>query len=307
MLQSWCTYNFKQDAEDMEVSDFIWFNSLIRVDKAPFLWVKLYKKGLKYVHQLIDNTGNIIQHDTGLQSFGLSVMQLNSLITAIPSTLLKRARDGDVNEADKTVKNLLCVKRLSQKVYQDLTIEETLMDKKATVWQKLLEENIDYSIIRKAFSCVYCAMNIPKLLSFQFRLVHNAIVTNIHLYKWKVKCENVCSFCKKHPEDIIHLFCKCPIIVNLWEKVKEHCQRAWNFQLDISHPKHILLFQSKFKLNHLSNFICVCTKQYIYRKRCARENINFRELKNVILSYENTEKYIATKNNLLNKHRLKWG
>ena len=48
-------------------------------------------------------------------------------------------------------------------------------------------------------------------------------------------------------------------------------------------------------------------KQYIYRQRCFKRDINFNEFMNIVIQMKNSEKYIAIKNNKYDKFAKKWG
>ena len=54
------------------------------------------------------------------------------------------------------------------------------------------------------------------------------------------------------------------------------------------------------------NFLCLVTKQYIYRQRCTGGELNFPQLKQIVLGIINVEKYIAIKNNRLIQHERMW-
>lgn len=48
-----------------------------------------------------------------------------------------------------------------------------------------------------------------------------AIVTNVQLKLWEMRNDDKCSFCNIVPEDIIHLFCTCPVIQELLNLIKD--------------------------------------------------------------------------------------
>ena len=59
---------------------------------------------------------------------------------------------------------------------------------------------------------------------------------------------------------------------------------------------------------HVANFLCLLTKQFIYKQRCLNQSIHFTILKEHWSNIENVEKYIdlAIKNDMLVKHERKW-
>ena len=78
---AWCHVNYVPDQD--RASSFLWYNSIIRIDGKPFLWRHPYKMGLKFVQQLFID-GRVISIREAYEAFGLSIMELNMLLTAIP-------------------------------------------------------------------------------------------------------------------------------------------------------------------------------------------------------------------------------
>ena len=58
-----------------------------------------------------------------------------------------------------------------------------------------------------------------KLREFQFKLLHRRIPTNAFLTKIRIKGNSNCSFCKKEPEKLIHLFWSCTKTALFWESI----------------------------------------------------------------------------------------
>ena len=56
----------------------------------------------------------------------------------------------------------------------------------------------------------------------------------------------------------------------------------------------------------VENFLCLVTKQFVYRMRCMRKDLFVGALKKEFRKIESLEKYIAIKNNRLEKHYRKW-
>ena len=152
---------------------------------------------------------------------------------------------------------------------------------------------------------IYKITNIPKLRSFQYRLLHNSIITNAHLFRWKMLSNNLCSFCQEEKETTIHLLCECTIVENLWKKLSVYFNDRWLLDEISLSTSNILLNRISDRI-HPVNFLCLVTKQYIYRQRCLKQDLNINELLSIFNSIENMEKYIAVKNNNLVKHSKKW-
>ena len=78
-------------------------------------------------------------------------------------------------------------------------------------------ENLDwrsiYLLPRK------CTLSV-KLRNFQFKFIHRRIATNSFLFKIKVSDTDLCCFCQKAKETLIHLFCDCPVTNAFWKNVQ---------------------------------------------------------------------------------------
>ena len=162
---------------------------------------------------------------------------------------------------------------LSRTVYQYIQDNVMLVHYKYVKWRQDLgtdfcESIINYGNLHKE---VYKVTNVPKLRSFQYRLLQRALVTNIHLYKWKMREDDLCSFCKLEAETIQHLFVMCPIVNSLWEDVWNLLDNLIRGQVVEKSVSAILLNQVVQPVRSISNFICLITKQYIYRQRCMKK------------------------------------
>jgi hypothetical protein len=53
---------------------------------------------------------------------------------------------------------------------------------------------------------------------FQYKFLHRTILTNTFLYKCRLVETELCAFCGETRETILHLFCDCNIVKNIWLK-----------------------------------------------------------------------------------------
>ena len=309
VLEHWCEFNYYRDRH-IE-NQLIWYNSNIRIRDKPIMWNDCYNKGLKYIHQLYQE-GQYKTDQQVWQQFGLSKLRFNSLKTVIPKDwkeyfistnrgLYNPIRPHNYDMALNTTK-------LSQTVYKSLQGDILLLHNKYIKWNQeismhLYDGLIDYGTQHLH---IYKTTNIPKYRSFQYRLMQRGLVTNIQLLKWKMKDNSNCSFCGKEPETLVHLFTQCQKVVELWEELISYIRNRYNITIHLD-PKGIILNQlQSISKTHIANFMCLITKQYIYRQRCLNKELQFRALKAQIQSIEQVEKYIAVKNGKLNKHTMKW-
>ena len=158
----------------------------------------------------------------------------------------------------------------------------------------------------KQFQSIFLITNLPKLRSFQFRLLHGAIVLNSHLYRWKMRPDNLCSFCDSEKEDINHFLFSCPISNSLWKDLCELCYHEFAQKTELTFENVVFNRLCQKSVINVSNFLCLVTKQFLYRQRCLGLTPIFSDLKCYIYQLKNFEKYIAVKNDNLKIFTNKW-
>ena len=293
VLYAWCEYH--ECSPNPRNCQIIWCNSDIRVEDKPILFSKAVRKGLMHIGQLYDN-GKLRSAFVLCNTFGLTIMELNSIIAAIPRSLKNQKNEPCILTCPKSSIN-----------YDRMTMDQNAMTAKCADWQKELGIDMDYVSFLLCFKELYSVTNVPKFRSFQLRLLHRALITNVHLEKWGMMESNMCTFCHKEKETYLHLFIYCQYARELWLKCEEYVDQYVNQDEVNFNPLSVItnrLIESNSR--HVKNFICLIVKQYIYRKRCLKEMPNVNELINNILHIKNIEKYIATKNNRINRHLKKW-
>ena len=305
MLKAWCTLNYTEEAE---IDHILWYNSKIRIQNRVVFWKHAFLKGLFRVSQLYQG-GNLKPIDVITREFGLSLMEYNGIISAIPVQIRNCVRNNQCKPHTSLFSELIDKKNIVQHVYNQLLKKKD--DGKIRAIKEKWEQRLGVQIILEDFyksvALMYKTTNVPKLRSFQYRLLMNAIVTNKNLKLWKIKDTDLCSFCCREVETELHLFCGCDMVKALWVEVREIINIYDNSAPPIIFdPFNILCNTIHAKPTHIANFICLLTKQYIYKQRCIGQTISKRGLRAQIYMYENIEKYLATKSNKIEKHNAKW-
>ena len=305
VFEAWFEFKSKelQVFGDNGGSEIIWMNSKIRIGEKPIAWKGPLEAGLIYVKQLFEN-GKVINDETA-RLFKLTTMQLNSLITAIPRCWRENSSSNKVNsnKGEELVTRMSMKKNLTSYVYRKI-LGETSLSHKIEKWESELNIQIDYDSFIKCFREIYTVTNIPKYRSFQYRLLHRAILTNKQLYQWNIVSTNLCSFCNEEVESYSYLFVFCKYVQSLWIKVE--LLMASIAKEPIHFDIKSVMWNNFVEGNNVKNFICLMCKQYIYRKRCLHEALSFEEFERLVWSMKGIEKFIATKNNKIPYFRKKW-
>ena len=183
-----------------------------------------------------------------------------------------------------------------------------MIHNKYVKWNQDLGQEITDSIwnFGKLHTSFYRTTNVAKYRSFQYRLLQRGIVTNIQLSKWGILPSDLCTYCKLERESLIHLFCLCPKVLELWQQVSLYLQECYGYEDIEIIPKKIIINEITSTRKGPGDLICIITKQFIYKQRCLGQELHFSILKKDIESIRRIEKYIAQKNDRMSVHQTKW-
>ena len=311
VMTSWSEYNYYNDFR--VENQIIWYNSNIRIQGKPLLWKDIKQKGLMYVYQLF-SCNKLKSYEELKQEFGITRLRYNSLVSTIPRHWKEFFTSNEAmtyhpmapHNYDRCI--TIYKTNFSKIVYQYLGDDVMLIHNKYMKWMQELEEDPCNGLVDFGYqhSLTYKLTNVTKYRNFQYRLLQRGLVTNVHLYKWGLVDSSMCYFCKCENETISHLFFFCDIVKKLWHDLINYCVDQFKITVYSLSPAKMLMNQLVPKRNHVANFLCLVTKQYIYRQRCLSKDINFVGLKSIIIHVENMEKYIALKNNRFYVHLSKW-
>lgn len=199
--------------------------------------------------------------------------------------------------------------KISNLVYSKLIEDDTLLEPKRIKWERHLNVNISSEEFKKHFSNVHCVTVATKYRDFQFRLLHNAIITNKILCLWGKKTNDLCTFCKNATEDMLHLFCYCSKVVVIWDALKQYISSTASIVVHngcVWNPYSILMNTVQNRKSHVINLLVIIAKQYIYRQRCLNSVLLVNQLICEIEHVYSIEYGIAKSKNRLLKHYTKW-
>ena len=194
---------------------------------------------------------------------------------------------------------------IAKTVYMKFTSNTNVLTKPRTKWAKEFGKVITSEEFEQVYRNVHLTTNVAKFRSFQYRLLHRAVITNIQMAHWGLVKNHYCTFCEKEPETYLHLFVYCDYVKSIWIKMEEYMLQI--SEQPINFTEETVIF-NKLIANpaNVKNFICLVVKQYIYRKRCFKEYPEVHEIINQIRNIESIEKCNARKNNNIVKHTKKW-
>lgn len=121
------------------------------------------------------------------------------------------------------------------------------------------------------------------IISFQFKIVHRILCTNIVLKKrFKITNNDQCTFCSVQLETASHLLWECAIVNSLWHNLKDWLKPVINIEQYLN-CKSILL-EDPYTGTPLGNLIILRTTYFIYCRKCCGQNLNIQGLKQCLIA-----------------------
>ena len=149
-------------------------------------------------------------------------------------------------------------------------------------WEEELSIEIEHDVFCSFFAYLYKVINVPKFGSFQYRLLHKAIITNNNLFKCGKVYSPYCSFCGEECETYLHLFIFCPPVIRLMDTfMGKFSGREINSQTDTVISNKLVKSAGNVK-----NFICLVVKTIYLQAEVSEEA---KRVKNFIYSIQNIE------------------
>ena len=308
VLEAWADVNYSEPSTVKQIlKQCIWYNSKIKIGGNVIIWKNVYDAGLRKIEQFYDRNGNIIPHNEMQRIYRLSVMQYNGVLSAIPNTWKNKIKSEFGNKQDdkglytKFVNSANCMKLYKEIIAEDSNVLQAAYKK----WENEAKMTVDFDDFSVKFRALYMITNQAKLRSFQYRLLHRAVVLNDRLFRWKIVESNVCTFCKKHKENIYHFFWECEIAQTTWMWVRDICKNIREGECAISY-ENIVMNCIHTNPAHVYNFVLLVAKQYLYATRCKKEPPVKKILENKVEMCRRYELYYAIQQNTVDKHVKKW-
>ena len=267
---------------------------------------KLYKRRFT-LNQLITPDGGFIESEVLKNMFGITTMQWNSLISAIPAKwkaeLNKKIELGTKNDSNM-YESFITRAKASTYYYKEMNKTDKVLITANDKWQKIIPK-LECDMYFTAFKNVYKITNNSKLRSLQYRILHNALVFNDRLYKWKITSSDNCNNCNLEKENLWHFYSECTFAQNIWTKVRRICQEYKNEPIELD-AENVLLNRVKDPPGHLFNFIVLVVKLQMYTYRCLKKKVTETTIREAINQYRRFELYEAKRVNKLHTHIKKW-
>ena len=289
------------------LSNFLWFNKYILIEKKSIFFRDFSDKGLNFVYQLFDNNGNVKSWSSIKEEFGfsnISNFKWQQLIYTLPPSWKKIIKETD--NADNLLlpnhhlikKNtLIGIEKLnSRQLYSLLVYTHPFTPTSQKYLNELLKtDSFDWKqiyllprlVTLDSYSC-----------SFQYKILNNVLYLNKKLFTFRKSTSPLCFFCKLSDETVLHLIYECNIILNLWNEVVLFFENK--FTLFNQSPQATFLSFLGFltvdsELRFIQNHLLLIFKICIFNSR-ESESLKIKSLIREITNVKNIEEKISLNN-----------
>ena len=283
------------------LSEFLWFNSYIKIDKKSVHIRAFSEKRLNFVGQLFLN-GKLkpwvdIQSEFDLRKE--QQFQWLQITHAIPKDW-KNIIVEDNGDSNNLVlyDNHICRggliyalnKLTSKELYQlQINFNPTKPTAQEYFEKEFNHVNLDWKQIYLLGRKTTISTS---LRVFQYKILNNILFLNKKLFIFGIVSESKCSFCKLNDETINHIYTNCTIVNNLWKQLR----RFFSPLLELSDLTPQSAIFGFFDINNdsslLINHILIIFKLYIYKAR-KNKKVDLKSLIHYICKIKDTEEKLC--------------
>ena len=166
-------------------------------------------------------------------------------------------------------------------------------------------DSINWPIIYK--NNYYCTLE-TKLRSFQIKLNLRAIVCNSQLFGFGMIENDLCTFCKKDSETVLHLFCTCTHVRKFWDDISSWLSH--HFKCNIILNSFNKLFGFEYFESNAKTVVLNCflfnARFSVFRHKCNNTKPTIESFVHSMRFVKSSEYIVAKRTGNLRKHYFKW-
>jgi len=276
-------------------SQIIWCNSLFKFNNKCLLFKNWIKGGIVFVRDLFNQNGHFLSSTdvlSRLKSKHNWISEYRTIVKVMKPYIDKNIFDFtyckhiNVSINDKVMlsdgKKLIDLneKRGRQQhfFYQILVSKKFCRPYIEKTWKKEFIICIDSVTWKEIYIRACSSMSDKKLCEFRFKLLHNLLICNSKLYKWKCTTSYSCNYCNE-VETTRHQIYDCAEKHCFWQKVGETLNVSIKW-------KHLVLgFDDSNMIGRTRNLICSIIMYTMYLHCYKVKEGNTQPLKDYLVGY----------------------
>ena len=273
----WSEYCNKIEIESAQhiLDSPLWYNKNL-INGQNFYIRNWHNKGIRYISDLFDESGNLFELDMLKNRYGLSgtFLDYQSVIRKIPKNWMTVVSNNKILciisrfnvKCNIYVQTLINDNKGCRRLYDIMTDAN-----KPIIHNRWLNQVGDINERQwENYNHVIQSVSAVKLKDFQYKITNRILFTKSFLFKINKVDDNLCEYCKQYPESIYHLFVQCEKVTQFWNQLKVWSSSSLNMSLDLN-ERHILF--SYQDMNQMRNYLFVIGKYYIYSNKFSGKDL----------------------------------
>ena len=309
ILKIWQEMDNCRHYEENKINPIIFNNKNIFIRSKSFFDKDLVEKGILQMEDIMD--GNEMKPPPHFWAMGIKGKELLQIYDICNAIKVEWKRNEfmqiDINlynlkvKIDGHVGLFSDVK--SRKMY-DYFIKQLQRDYTLQVRDGHGQFNHTRDELKNIFLRFRSAVLCCKHREFQYKLLHGALYTNEHLFRFGFTANNLCTFCHKEVETYPHVFLFCELVKQIWQDIiRKFDLREINFN---NWPLIFMGIQGNSPRTKMCNTIIIVIKHIIYLSRSKGTLPSTQNVLTMISNYEMREKDLANKKGKIGLHLQKW-
>lgn len=311
VIRAWLDFKYVSSTSgDIKPTlEVLWYNCKIKIKNKCLFYRDFVDHGILRFGDLLSENGSILSYPEIKAKYHVNCtfIKYYGLLKAIPKSW-KRSICDKTNDNTNSLVDTLCnnPEKPSRLVYQ--TIIDSVAQEPTKCyekWHRLLGvADLNWSLINQN---IFKTTKDPRLQYFQYKFIHFLMPTNVFLVKIGQKESALCSFCKEHPENMLHLFWDCEKVGRFWNELSSWLNEKLVLDEPINFNMILVCFGCLNDHTPVLSLLIFLAKQFIFNQKCQEKpHLNFMAYKNFARKTYQTEKSIAISKEILNIFENKW-
>lgn len=276
-LRAWLDLNKISQPNNMNelLHSPLWYNP--QVISHPMFIQKWFEKGIHTIGDMLDLNYQVLNMNQIVNKFNtapIDYLTFHRIKTGVVN-ILRQFDPIIYNDSDYTqpiwpyyIRIPLQNKKGIKTIYKHLNKNSSTYSNNK--WDQDLLITLDKCTWQNAFRICFYTVRDNYLTWMQFKILTRILGCRHLLLRIKITTDENCTFCVNNAETLIHLFCDCQIVRNLWQSLLTWINSILNTNLTLSNFDIIFGYQLRNNHQIPFNSIIMSTKSYIFW--CSRKN-----------------------------------
>ena len=224
-------------------NQIIWNNRNLLIENKSFFFKDWHSKGILFIHDVYKDDGNCLSFVEFTEKFQIrtNFLKYFGVLSTIRNYIEKSPNLQNLNFSRRPVidfgndmyqfKNdiFFDVQNAKSKCFYRQIVESNI--KPAVSMAKwYVNYGVSQEILKQSLLKTRNATRETKLLSFQFKVIHDIVNCKKNLFKWKIESNNICEFCDEAEIDnLVHALVECPMTNRILQELLNHIDPTDSF------------------------------------------------------------------------------